>query len=1085
MTMMNNEESSALAGEIAGEMNSDATTGLSGAHVHAHVHDGHVHGHGPEGHHHHDEHDHDHHHHDHSHDESGVKSSGPSSSSSTRPSVDLDAARAKIASDGGKRLWQSLDELSNTREYRDFLENEFPANSEKNFEGVNRRDVLKLMAASAALTGLSACTKLPTEKIVPYVRPPEEIIPGQPLFYATSYTGSGVAAGILVESHMGRPTKIEGNPEHPGSLGSTDVFMQASILNLYDPDRSQTVMFDGRVSTWADFAAAMGNAHAQMGMTGAGIRFLTKTITSPTLTAQIRGVLAQFPGAKWHQYEPCMGDSAREGGRLAFGKPVNTVYHFESADVIVALDSDFLNQGPGHVRYTRDFSTRRNLEAGPSSKLNRLYSVESMITSTGSMADHRLPMQSSEVAAFAGALADAIGVAGATSSFSKSGDWVSSIARDLQSHRGSSIVIAGETQPAYVHALAHAMNAALGNVGKTVVYTETVEGNPVNQMDSLHDLVSDLNGGKVDALFILGGNPVYDAPADWEFASAMMSAKTRVHTGLYLDETAELCQWHVPAAHYLESWSDARAYDGTVSIVQPLIAPLYDAHSAHEIVALLTSDSGKSGHDLVKSYWQSQRPEKDKAFEALWETSLHNGLVAGTAMAPISVAVGTGFAKQTPSAADSNALEIVFRPDPSIGDGEYANNGWLQELPKPITKITWDNAALMSPATAQQQGVATGDYVTLQLGGRQLKAGVFLVPGHAANSVTLHLGFGRRRAGQLGTGPGFNAYDLRTSSAPWIATGLAIQKMGDKYAFASTQQQYTIDYDGHQVEEESQYAFRRDLVQIATMDEFRNNPDFAKNPADEAAKGLTIYPGYKYEGYAWGMSIDLNRCVGCNACVVACQSENNIAVVGKDQVARGRAMHWIRVDTYFRGGLDNPEVYYEPLPCMQCENAPCEYVCPVGATTHSSEGLNDMTYNRCVGTRYCSNNCPYKVRRFNFYLYSDFNTESLKGLRNPNVTVRSRGVMEKCTYCVQRINAAKIRSEVEGRTIREGEIITACQSACPAEAIVFGNINDPNSRVSKLKAQTRNYGLLEELNTRPRTTYLARVRNPNPEIHEA
>ena len=527
--------------------------------------------------------------------------------------------------------------------------------------------------------------------------------------------------------------------------------------------------------------------------------------------------------------------------------------------------------------------------------------------------------------------------------------------------------------------------------------------------------------------------------------------------------------------------------------MQPLIAPLYDGHSAHEIIALFTGDSDKSGHDLVRSYWQSQRPEKDKAFEALWETSLHDGLIAGTALPAISVAPHADFVTlghTQPAGGDANALEIVFRPDPAIGDGEFSNNSWLQELPKPITRITWDNAVMLSPATAAQLGVTSGDYVTVSLAGRSISGGVFIVPGHAANSATLHLGFGRTLGGSVGTGPGFNSYLLRASSAPWIASGAQIAKTGKRYEFASTQAQYSIALDGHPVEEESNAAVGhgdengRNLVRIATLDEFRKDPAFAKNPEDERDKDLTVYPGYKYEGYAWGMSIDLNRCIGCNACVIACQSENNIAVVGKDQVARGRAMHWIRIDTYFRGNLDNPEMYYEPLPCQQCENAPCEYVCPVGATTHNAEGLNDMTYNRCVGTRYCSNNCPYKVRRFNFYLYSDYKTPSLYGMRNPNVTVRSRGVMEKCTYCVQRINAAKIRSEEENRLIREGEIITACQSACPAEAIVFGNINDPNSKVSKLKAQTRDYGLLEDLNTRPRTTYLARVRNPNPEIHD-
>ena len=1000
-------------------------------------------------------------------------------------SIDLAAARAKLEREGGKKLWQSLEQLSDTPEYRKFLENEFPSIPAKKADasdGVNRRDVLKLMAASAAMAGLGACTKLPTEKIVPYVRPPEEIIPGRPLFYATSIPQSGVAAGVLVESHMGRPTKMEGNSEHPGSLGGTDAFTQASILNMYDPDRSQVVLNEGRVSTWEDFAQGMP-------LKSAGIRLLTKTLTSPTLGAQIHELLTRFPEAKWHQYEPCGCDSAREGARLAFGKVVNTVYHFDQADVVVSLDADFLVNGPGHARYAREFASRRDLAAGPDSKLNRLYVVESMTTSTGVVADHRLPLRSSDVEVVARQLAAAVGVTvpqSANTSVKIPAGWVEAVARDLTAHRGSSLVVVGENQPPFVHALAHALNASLGNVGKTVTYIESIEVNPVNQLASLEDLVNDLNAGKVELLVILGGNPVYDAPADLNFAAALQKAKTRVHSGLYNDETAELCHWHIPAAHFLESWSDARAYDGTASILQPLIQPLYDAHTPHQIIGLFTGDAGKSDHDLVHDYWQGQRPEKGRAFEVFWETSLHDGLIAGTAFPPISVAVRPDWASQgtaeSASGADASAMEIVFRPDPTIGDGEYSNNSWLQELPKPVTRITWDNAAMISPTTAQLTGLVTGDYVKLHLNDRYMEAGVFVVPGHADNSVTMHLGYGRRRAGSIGTGPGFDGYLLRYAATPLIARGLKIEKTDKQYSFASMQQQHIIDVEGHAEEEESSNAFARDLVRIATMDEFRKNPAFAQLPEEVEEKDLTIYPGFKYDGYAWGMSIDLNRCIGCNACVVACQSENNIAVVGKEQVMRGRIMQWIRIDTYFRGDLDNPETYYEPMPCMQCENAPCEYVCPVGATTHSPEGLNDMTYNRCVGTRYCSNNCPYKVRRFNFLLFSDYTTPSLYGVRNPNVTVRSRGVMEKCTYCVQRINAAKIKSEEENRTVRDGEIVTACQAACPAEAIVFGDINDKTSRVSKLKAQTRDYGLLEELNTRPRTTFLARVKNPNPEM---
>jgi len=1001
--------------------------------------------------------------------------------------MDLAALRAKLAQENGKRFWQSLEELSETKEYREFLENEFPHDPEKDPQGLNRRDVLKLAAASAALAGLSACTKLPTQRIVPYVKAPEEIVAGKPLFYATSMPLAGVASGLLVESHMGRPTKIEGNPDHPGSLGGTDVFAQAATLGLYDPDRSQTVVLEGRISSWAAFLTAMGNEKAAMSADGHGLRILTDTVTSPTLAAQIAAILKKLPAAKWHQYEPCGRDNSREGARLAFGKPVNTVYRMDQADVIVSLDADFVSSGPGHVRYARDFSSRRVIE-GTNAKLNRLYVVESMPSSTGAVADHRKPLRAGDIEAFARELAAAAGVAGANSNATTGkipAEWTRAVAKDLAAHRGTSLVVAGEEQPPAVHALAHAMNAALGNVGKTVYYTDPLEANPVNEMDSLRELVTDINAGKVDLLFMLGGNnPVYDAPVDFDFGPALLKVRTRVHSGLYYDETAELCHWHVPAAHFLEAWGDARAYDGTVGVIQPLIQPLYDGHSANEIIEVLAGDAGKSGHDIVRDYWKSLRPEKDKAFDAYWERSLHDGVMAGTALPAISVSPRGDIAKSlAPLTLDESMLQIAFRPDPTIFDGRFANNGWLQELPKPNTKLTWDNAAMLSPATAQRLSLADGDYVKLQLAGHETKAGVVIVPGHADNIVTLHLGYGRRRAGSVGTGPGFNANFIRTSSAPWLANGLKIEKTGDKYYFAVTQHQYVIDQDGHQVEKEGVEAARRDLVRIATLEEFQKDPNFAKDPREEATKGLTLYPGFKSEGYAWGLAVDLNKCVGCNACVVACQAENNIPVVGKEQVMKGRAMHWIRVDTYFRGGIDNPETYYEPVLCMHCENAPCEVVCPVGATVHSPEGLNEMVYNRCVGTRYCSNNCPYKVRRFNFLLYSDYTTPSLFGLRNPNVTVRSRGVMEKCTYCVQRINAAKITSEEQNREVRDGEIVTACQGACPAEAIIFGNINDPNSRVAKWKAQSRNYGLLDDLNTRPRTTYLARVLNPNPEIH--
>ena len=1007
--------------------------------------------------------------------------------------LDLVQIRAKLDGDAGRHFWRGLEELAGTQDYTDSLDHEFPRDPAKETRepgGITRRDALKWMGASAAFAGLTACTKLPAEKIVPYVNPPEEIIPGKPLFYASTMPFDGFGTGVVVESHMGRPTKIEGNPDHPASLGAADLFAQASILNLYDPDRSKVVLASGQIGSWSDFLAVGDKTRQKyLANKGAGLRLLTETITSPTLADQLHTLLTQFPLAKWHQYEPCGRDTVRQGARLAFGEYVNTLYRFDRADVILSLDADFLCYGPGSVRYARDFSDRRRV-TGPDSTMNRLYVAESMLSSTGAMADHRLRLRSSDVETLARAVAAGLGVKGVAPAGALPGvpaGWIPAVVRDLQAHRGASLVIAGEYQPPAVHALAHAINDALGNAGKTIVYTAPVEVEPTNQMQSLGGLAADIRAGQVETLVMVGGNPLYNAPPDLDFGSNLLKVPLRIHLGLYDNETAQYCHWHIPAAHYLESWSDARAYDGTASIVQPLIAPLYDGKTAHELVAVLLGQPGAVPHDIVRSYWMGQKLVKDEAFEAAWEGWLEKGVIPGTAFPPKQVALKPGAVASEDSAAAasiSGGLEIVFRPDPSLWDGRFSNNGWLQELPKPFTKLTWDNVALVSPATAEQQQLANQDLVELRYAGRSVRAPVFVVPGHADDSVTVHLGFGRQRAGSIGTGVGFDAYAIRPSNTPWFGHGLEISKTGQRYHLVTTQVHHAIRQDGHEVEVESVTAEKRGLLRVATLAEFRQNPNFAQDPEEEKSRDLTLYPNYSYNGYAWGISIDLNSCTGCNACVIACQSENNIAVVGKAEVDASRDMQWLRVDTYYHGDLDDPQAYNEIVMCMQCENAPCELVCPVGATVHSPEGLNEMIYNRCVGTRYCSNNCPYKVRRFNFKLYSDWTTPSLYGLRNPNVTVRSRGVMEKCTYCIQRINAKKIQAELEDREVHDGEIVTACQQTCPTEAIVFGNINDPNSRVAKLKAQSRDYSLMLDLNTRPRTTYLAKLRNPNPEIKE-
>ena len=1010
--------------------------------------------------------------------------------------------RQSAAHENAPQFWRGLSDLNDTESARKSRGDEFPVDEadiaadalDPRKNQLSRRTVLKYMAASAAMAGLTACTVLPTEKIVPYVRRPEEIVPGKPLFYATSMPFGGEGCGLLVESQMGRPTKVEGNPGHPGSIGHTDIFAQAAILDLYDPYRSQTVMRDGQITSWNDFYAALGDLRVSWNANkGVGLRLLTETVISPTLGAQIRAFLAVFPQAKWHQYEPCGRDNARDGARMAFGEYVNTVYQFEDAHVILSLDANFLSSGPGHVRYIRDFAARRSPDS-PARPMNRLYVAEATPTITGAMSDHRLPLRASEIEMAARLLAANLGIPGANAAAAPSkpvSDWAIAIAKDLESHRGASIVIAGDEQPPTVHALVHAINDRLDNVGKTIVYTQPLEVEPMNGLESLRELVGDLNAGKVQTLIVLDANPAYSAPADFDFVHAYLKADQRLHSGLYSDETAELSNWHLPQAHFLESWGDTRAYDGTVGIIQPLISPLYEGKSTLDLLLILTSDTHLSAHDTLRKYWMANRRAQSSAqgFEDWWETTLNNGVVAGTAFPTRQVSPKFTVPTAAPGVADATRLpeqelEIVFRADPCVFDGRFANNSWLQELPKPLTQLTWDNALLLSPATSNRLGFENEDYVELDLAGWKVGVPIWIMPGHADECATLHLGYGRWKTGEVGTRRGVNAYYIRTSSQPYIAQGLKIQRTKMTYVLATTQHHHLIGPVGDQDELESVQAFERDLIQVSNLSDYKKNPNFANEGEhrEEAEKPTSLYPGYKYTGYAWGMSIDLNRCVGCNACVLACGAENNVSIVGKEEVLRGREMHWIRVDAYFRGNVENPEMYFEPVPCMQCEDAPCELVCPVGATNHSPEGLNNMIYNRCVGTRYCSNNCPYKVRRFNFFLFSDFKTQSTYGMRNPDVTVRSRGVMEKCTYCVQRINYAKINSEEQNRLVRDGEIKTACQQVCPADAIVFGNINDKSSQVAKLKADSRDYKLLEGLNARPRTTYLARIRNPNPEM---
>ncbi len=989
--------------------------------------------------------------------------------------LDLVRLQAEIEKKNSPEMWRSLEELAGKPEVREMMHREFPKGASEWMDSVSRRGFLKLMSSSLALAGMTACTRQPLEPIVPYVRQPEGLVPGKPMSYATAFTLGGYATPLLVTSREFRPIKIEGNPDHQASLGGTDVFAQASILDLYDPDRSQNVLYLGEISTWGTFTGQIrGPLASQKTLQGAGIRILSQAFSSPTLLDQMQQFQKNFPQAKWHVYEPVNRDNVYAGAQMAFGQPVETTYKLDAADVIVSLDADFLYGGfPGMTRYARDFAKRRDPD---SEKMSRFYAIESTPTATGAKADHRLAVKASDIERLARSL---VGEGHPLNEANAEFAFMVALDKELQGHNGASVVIPGDHQPPVVHALCHAINAKLGNVGKTVFYADPVLATTQNNNDSIKELVADMRGGKVDLLIILGGNPVFDAPADLGFADALKNSNipVRVHLGLHNNETAELCHWHISETHYLEQWGDARAYDGTVSIVQPLIAPLYNSKSIYEFVSLLNGQAETPGYELVQNYWKSKHSGGD--FDTFWRKSVHDGFVAGTAYQPKQVSVKSASFPASNSPAPNGAVEINFRRDPSIYDGRFANNTWLQELPKPMTKLTWDNALLLGPAMAKRLNVEKMDMVKLELNGKSLELPVWVQAGHPDNSVTVFYGYGRRRSGRAGNGAGFDLYQVRYSATPDIAFG-SVTKTSGHYLLASTQGYQTMDTgDQH-----------RPIVRTGNFDDFKN-----ENFSEEAPKPEeTLYPPYDYTSpepngaphFRWGMTIDHNACVGCNNCIIACQAENNIPVVGKEQVNKGRHMHWLRVDVYYQGDRDNPKAYFQPVPCMQCEDAPCEVVCPVGATTHSTEGLNDMIYNRCVGTRYCSNNCPYKVRRFNFMLFQDWDTPQLKMQRNPDVSVRSRGVMEKCTYCVQRITHARIAFEEattdEAKQKPIAELQTACQQSCPSNAIIFGDMNDPNSKVAKLKANHRNYAVLDDLNTRPRTTYLAAIRNPNPEL---
>jgi molybdopterin-containing oxidoreductase family iron-sulfur binding subunit len=974
--------------------------------------------------------------------------------------------RDQLDGRGGRQFWRCLDELIETEAFRSHLVSEFPAIAPL-MTAANRRDVLRVMGASLALAGLSGCDVAPPqEAALPYVEAPQFMVPGEPRYYATATTFEGYAVPVLVETHMARPIKVEGNPEHPVSRGRTDAFAQAAVLDLYDPGRSQAVTYYGQLSSWNACQLALVELAARLAhRRGRGLALLSGAITSPTVVRQIRQLRDRFPEMSWFIHEPVGSERRYAAARLAFGQPLDLHLRLDRADVIVSLDADFLGPGPHQVPYARQWIEGRRIRLA-GGDLARLHVLESTPSLTGAKATRLIVASSPGIANFTLALAQAFGVAGTTTP-----DLplplrahLQVLVEELRRAERNALVLAGRHLPSEFQALALAVNDRLGSIGQTLSFADPIEAHADVEDRSLAALAGAIDAGEVENLVILDSNPVYTAPADLDFASLLERVALRVHLGPFRDETAALCHWHVPLAHPFESWSDARAVDGTATIIQPLLRPLFGGRTMHELLATLAVEPQLSSYDLVRATWRERLAEED--FETAWTKVLQAGFVEGSAAELRAPSIGAVPAPEPQPPID---LEAVIRPDPSVWDGRYFNNAWLQELPKPFNKVTWDNVAEISPRLAAEWQVAEGDLIQISVGERQLVAPVWILPGQAERTITLYLGYGRGPFGQVGGGLGYDAYRLRTTAEPWTLRDVTARPTGGHALLASTQEQQTL-------------AGHHDLIREITPAELVAGR--AVEP-DEALPSL--YPKWEYPDYAWAMAIDIDACIGCNACVLACVAENNIPVVGKEQVARGREMHWLKIDRYYTGPLEQPETHWQPRPCMHCEKAPCEVGCPVNATVHGPEGLNQMIYNRCVGTRTCASYCPYKVRRFNYLDFTDAEAPSTYARRNPDVTVRARGVMEKCTYCVQRIRRAHIEADMTGRPIPDGRVETACQQVCPTRAIIFGDRNDPESAVSIAKGSPRNYTLLRELNTRPRTTYLAEVRLPGsaPEAEES
>ena len=975
----------------------------------------------------------------------------------------------------GKEYWRSLDQLADTPDFRKFLEQEFPEVASDNGSGISRRKFISLMGASLALAGLAGCRR-PVEKIIPYVQQPEEVVPGVPNYYATSMPFGSTAYGLVVECHEGRPTKIEGNELHPSSRGRSNGFMQAEILNLYDPDRSQNVLKNGVKSSWKDFVAFWnGQFESIAAARGGNMAILTGEFSSPTLARLARSLRGKLPQAQFITYEPLA--EAGQSGDYRFD------CHYDKANVILALDADFLGTESENIKAASRFADGRRL-SDTNDRMSRLYVVEPDMTITGAMADHRLRVPRSAMAGFLSALIyelNGLGVSIPGGSANKLFDqkWLTTVAGELAANRGRSIVIAGRS---FQHNdMIRIINEALGNIGETVTLNtapvDTASTLSFSAANNLKMLEDQIEAGTIKTVICAGCNPVYDSPGGMRLGQLLGKVENLIHFGSHVDETGREAAWHIPRAHFLEGWGDTRSTDDVLGIIQPMIEPLFGGHSDVEFYNLLAGGGDKKGYDIVRETWGEIL--RGGNFEKTWRRVLHDGVYLseksrgsvprlGSNEIDGAIAALDKAAKGATKPSSADNLEVTFQPSPSLFDGRYGNVGWMQELPHPITKLTWDNAACISPKTARELNLQNGDVVKVSNQNGEIEIPAWIVPGQIDYTISLTCGYGRTAAGRVGNGVGINVYKLRSGVKDYFAAGAKITGTGRRVKLASTQDHGAMA--------------GRPIVREASLDEYRKDPEFAREMVEHPPlEG--IYPEHDYsQGYQWGMTIDLNACTGCNACTIACQSENNIPVVGKERVLEGREMHWIRLDRYFTGETDNPEMVFMPVACQQCENAPCEQVCPVAATVHDREGLNVMTYNRCIGTRYCSNNCPYKVRRFNFFNYTKDLPEIVRMAMNPDVTVRFRGVMEKCTFCTQRISRAKIKAKGEGRSVVDGEITTACQQACPAGAIVFGDINNSQSKVAATKMNKRSYGLLAELNLRTRNTFLARIRNPHPDL---